>query len=119
MHKLCLRTMHSMVAWLEYTSALPKVVDLLIYLLCFKSYFSAIQTMLVSAETQEGYITTINSSNFNSSFPHQAIQIPLELVRLFTDSNVHDSGEVRVIASFFNNVEDLFPKGRPGINKYD
>ena len=81
--------------------------------------FSAIQTMLVSAEMQEEYITTIDSSNFNSSFPHQAIQIPLELVRLFTDSSVHDSGEVRVISSFFNNVEDLFPNGRPGINKYD
>ena len=74
--------------------------------------------MLVSAEMQEKYITTINSSNFNSNFPHKSIQIPLELVRLFSDSSVHDSGEVRVISSCFNNVEGLFPNGRPGINKY-
>ena len=78
--------------------------------------FSALQTMLLPAE-MEGYFTTINSSDFSSSFLHKSIQIHTELVRLFTDSSLDDSEEVRVIASLFDNVEDLFPNGRPGINK--
>ena len=63
------------------------------------------------------YITTINSSDLSSSFLHNSIQIPLELVQLFSDSSLDDREEVRVIASLFANVEDLFPNGRPGINK--
>ena len=72
----------------------------------------AIQTTLVSADV-EGYITTINSEKYISGAPKMSIAIPSELVKIFGG----DGGTVRVIAAVTYNVEDLFPSGRPGMDK--
>ena len=86
-------------------------------IMCTLINITALQTQLLSGDT-EGYITTVNSTTFTSDLPHISIQIPPELIQLFANSSGGDGGEVRVISALFYNVEDLFPSGRPGSNKY-
>ena len=72
--------------------------------------------MLVTAEAEES-ITTINSGDFRDDVPRMSIEIPPELIRMFAASSGRDGGVVRVISALYYNVEDLFPSGRPGMNK--
>ena len=62
-------------------------------------------------------INAINSDDFRDDVPLMSIQIPSELIRLFAASSGRDGGLVRVISALYYNVTDLFPSGRPGINK--
>ena len=65
----------------------------------------------------EEYITTINSDDFINDAPHMSIQIPSELVQIFTNGSGRSEGAVRIISSLYYDVEDLFPSERPGTNE--
>ena len=57
------------------------------------------------------YVATINAEEFSSDLPLMSIEIPSELVGRFSNNSV------RVISALYYNVEDLFPNGRPGMEK--
>ena len=51
--------------------------------------------------------------NFTDMFPEMSLQIPSELIRMFSNAN-SARGEVRVIAYLYYDVGNLFPSGKPG-----
>ena len=76
-----------------------------------------LQSQLISADVED-YSTAINSSLFDENLPLMILQVPPELIQAFAGSSGSDGGGVRVISALYYNVEDVFPSGRPGINKY-
>ena len=89
-------------------------------LLPFQSVYpsTAIQTQLLQPSDGEGRVTVIDTVNFNNSlfFPEQlSIQIPAELIRMFTSTNTSGNAVngVRAISTVYQNVNNLFPQSRP------
>ena len=92
-------------------------------LLPFQSVYpsTAIQTQLLQP-TDEDRVTVIDTVNFNDSlfFPQQlSIQIPAELIQMFTSTNTSGSAVngVRAISTVYQNINNLFPQSRPEKNE--
>ena len=63
-------------------------------------------------------MTTISSEELlvSKEFPKMSIQVPSDLIEMFSDINGND-GVVRTVSSLYYNVEGLFPSGLPGENE--
>ena len=56
------------------------------------------------------YVTTINSINFDNTFPEMSMNIPRELIQMFANNRSgNGTGGVRTVAFLFYEVEHLFP----------
>ena len=75
-------------------------------------------TKLVTQPEDGQYLTTISSEGVCNEevFPEMSIQVPLELIEMFADSDGND-GVVRTVSYLYYNVEGLFPSGLPGDNE--
>ena len=63
------------------------------------------------------FVTAISSEELvGKDFPMMSIQVPSELIEMFTDSDGND-GMVRTVSYLYYNVESLFPSGPPGENE--
>ena len=84
---------------------------MLIYVVKYQ-HLAVLQTQQVSPDIEEP-VTTINSMDFTDTFPEMSLQIPAELIWIFSNAS-SASGGVRVISYLYYDVGNLFPSGKPG-----
>ena len=80
---------------------------------------TALQTRQLTTDngSQEDLMTTIDSSDFPSlTQPRMSIEIPPDLVRMFSNMSGMGSNGVRLGSFLYVNVTGLFPSSLPGEN---
>ena len=71
--------------------------------------------MTTNSVGHEDLIETIDSSDFPSfSQPRMSIEIPPDLVKMFTNMSGMGSDGVRLVSFLYANVIGLFPSSLPG-----
>ena len=79
----------------------------------------ALQTRQLTTDSDDP-VTAIDSSDFPSfSQTRMSIEIPQELVGMFSNTSGMSSNGVRLGSFLYGNVTGLFSGGLPGDNRYD
>ena len=74
--------------------------------------------MTTNSVGHEDLIETIDSSDFPSfSQPRMSIEIPTDLVRMFSNMSGMGLNGVRLVSFLYANVAGLFPSSLPGENR--
>ena len=77
-----------------------------------------LQTRQLTTGQEDQLITTIDSSDFPSfSQPRMTMEVPSDLVGMFSNMSGLESNRVRLVSFMYANVTGLFPRSLQGDNR--